>query len=73
MGSEQFWSAGPGETGASAEHTCLGDRSDRSSSVPDFSWSDPHSVPHSPRPGVLLWGQQIWPAGAQQGGPCRYG
>lgn len=57
MGFEQFWSAGPGETGASAEQTCLGDLSDRSSGVPNFSWSDPHSVPHSPRPGVLLWGQ----------------
>lgn len=68
MGVEQSWSAGPGEGGVTAVHASPGVRSDWSSGDPDFSRSDPHSVPHTPGPGVLLWGQQIWPARGQQGG-----
>lgn len=54
MGFEQSRSAGPGEGGGAAAHTCRGVRSDRSGGVPGFSWSDPHSVPHTPGVGVLL-------------------
>lgn len=68
MGFEQSRSAGSGEGGVTAVHACPGVRSVRRSGDPDCCRGDPLSVPHAPRLGILLWGQQVRPAGAQQGG-----
>lgn len=72
MGFKQLRSAGSGEGGATAASPWPRVYVDRSTSDPDCSWREPHSLPHTLRPGVLLRGQQRGTTRTQQGGWERY-